>query len=74
MHAEHASPADPDGAGGTEGRGGYGERAETYLRLLAEAALRPFATRDADLVCRAGEAVAVRATGSSAGGLTTWTL
>lgn len=49
MHAEHASP--PDG----HEAGGYGERAETYLRLLAESALRPRATRDADRVRRAAE-------------------
>ena len=48
VHA-HASPED------SNDDGGYGERAETYLRLLAEAALRPSAGRDADWVRRAAE-------------------
>ncbi len=47
VHAQHDSPAD----GGREG--GFGERAETYLRLLAETAIRPGAPRDADWVGRA---------------------
>ena len=47
MHAEHATPADGSGWGG------YGERAETYLRLLAESVLRPSAARDANCVRRA---------------------
>jgi hypothetical protein len=42
-------PVDPRDAGG------YGERAEIYLRLLAESALRPAAPRDADWVRRAAD-------------------
>jgi hypothetical protein len=41
----------PDG----HGESGYGERAETYLRLLAEAALRPSADGDTTRVRRAAE-------------------
>lgn len=43
MHHEHAS------------QGGYSERAETYLRLLAEAMLRQTADGHADRVRRAGD-------------------
>lgn len=49
MHAEHAPPE------GGHDRAGYGERAETYVRFLAESALRPSAARDTDRVRRAAE-------------------
>jgi hypothetical protein len=49
VHAEHASPA------GGHDAGEYGERAETYLRMLAEAVLRPAGPLDADRVRRAAE-------------------
>ena len=40
---------------GGHGEGDFGERAETYLRLLAEAALRPSANGDTTRVRRAAE-------------------
>lgn len=49
VHPEHPFPADSHDAGK------YGERAEIYLRLLAESALRPEAVRDPDWVRRAAE-------------------
>jgi hypothetical protein len=54
VHSESASGAGEHGAGGLAGSG-YGERAETYLRLLAEAALRPAAEVRADNVVRAAD-------------------
>jgi hypothetical protein len=49
VHAEHATPE------GGHDPGGYGERAETYVRLLAESVLRGSTARDADCVRRAAE-------------------
>ena len=52
MHSARTPPA----AGG-HGHGSYADRAETYLRLLAEAALRPAADGDISRVRRAAEAL-----------------
>ena len=49
MHGEGTPPA------GGHGQDGYAERAETYLRLLAEAALRPAADGDTSRVRRAAD-------------------
>lgn len=49
MHTAGPRPA------GTHGEGGYAERAETYLRLLAEAALRPEADGDTSRIRDAAE-------------------
>lgn len=49
MHSAATPPA------GGRGPDGYGERAETYLRQLAEAALRPAADRNTGRVARAAD-------------------
>jgi len=54
VHSERASGAGEHGADELAGSG-YGERAETYLRLLAEAALRPAADVHSDEVRRAAD-------------------
>ena len=54
VHSEHASGAGKHGAG-EFADSGYGERAETYLRLLAESALRADTDVRADDVRRAAD-------------------
>lgn len=49
MHNARTPPA------GGHGQGSYADRAETYLRLLAEAALRPAASGDISRVSHAAE-------------------
>ena len=51
MHSARTPPA------GGHSQGSYSERAETYLRLLAEVALRPAANGDLTRVRRAAEAL-----------------
>jgi hypothetical protein len=51
VHSAHTPPT------GEHGQGSYADRAETYLRLLAEAALRPAANGDISRVRRAAEAL-----------------
>ena len=51
MHIARTPPADG------HSQGSYADRAETYLRLLAETALRPAANGDTSRVRRAAEAL-----------------
>jgi hypothetical protein len=51
VHSARTPPADE------HGQGSYADRAETYLRLLAETALRPAANGDTSRVRRAAEAL-----------------
>ncbi|MGC1756138.1 MAG: hypothetical protein WA805_23860, partial [Trebonia sp.] len=51
MHSARTPPA------GGHRQGSYADRAETYLRLLAESALRPAANGDTSRVRRAAEAL-----------------